>query len=336
MDGALVIALLVGLAIGSGIVVRQNKLTRLAAQRINDAHNKHQRRVRSPGKKRPERSQKSKSWKRTLKRLTISIPILLLAGFAYLVWQRPAQTDWKAIYQGVDYYCGSFEESDKLFMVVRLDLDTPGLDVSVRPSSDDANEFRLAIPEWQVLSEDLSVLMNATLFEPGDILKNYPGSRVRSLETLVTGGRVSHRDPHSYLVGIDETNTPFIETTKPPSDAALARAVTAVSIQGVQLHDGEITNAATFNDERFSRTFIGITPSERQLFLVAAEDCTSQELLETCVALGIESGGMLDSDDSTTLMIGRHALDISPLTAIRGRRLLGPAIYVRAESLEHQ
>ena len=336
MDGALVIALLIGLAVGSGIVVRQNKLKRLEAQRINDAHNKGQRRVRSSSEKRPERSQKSKSWKRALKRFTISILILLLAGFAYLVWQRPAQTEWKAIYQGVDYYCGSFKESDGLFMVVRLDLDTPGLDVSVRPSSDDANEFQLAVPEWQVLSEDLSVLMSATLFEPGDILKNYPGSRVRSLETLVADGRVSHRDPHSYLVGIDDTNAPFIETTKPPSDAALARAVTAVSIQGVQLFDGQITNAANLNDEKFSRTFIGIRASERQLFLVAAEDCTLQELLETCAELGIESGGMLDSDDSTTLMIGRNALDISPLTAIRGRRLLGPSIYVRAEPLEPQ
>jgi hypothetical protein len=268
----------------------------------------------------------------------------VIALVALLLWLRPDTTPRKEIYRGVfltieDLHKGSGGSGKA--MIIEVHWDTPGVQINNRPyffpvrTGDPHNpHYRLAFADFALAQEDAEILINTTLYTPHRFDKSLPGMPVRSVETLVTNGKISHVHPHSYLLFWDHLKEAQILTRKPPDSISLGKAVTGIGLNGVQVRHGEAFYGAIANlDHQSARSFIGIDPVRRVLYLLAFENVSARAMIDWAVKAGVVHGGQVDSGSSTNLLIGSGADDITPHTGIRNWRPLGPYLTIQANPL---
>lgn len=183
---------------------------------------------------------------------------------------------------------------------------------------------------------DLPILLNGVRYEQAEWWQSIPGLPKAVHETIVIDGQASHRHEHSYLLWCDENAMLTMEKTKPPSAYALENAVWALGIQGITVSDGKVSNHLQKHppSDVIPITFVGIDPSRSNLWLIAFEGTTELGMAQFAADLGVRDGGMLDSGDATTLIIGKGAKGLSAYTGIRGARPLASWIGVRAEEID--
>lgn len=223
-------------------------------------------------------------------------------------------------------------------MALRIHLDEMSLEISPRPPEREllreGGHYRLVIADHERAAQRLSVLINTTIYTPGERWTSYPGKVVSSLETVVIDGRATHVHEHSYLFWLDAKRQPFFSGVKPPREAELAAAAWGFGMQAVQLRDGKI-RAATLDPRTppDALSFIGFNEDERLLYLIAHQHASKYEMLEAAIGLGVKTGGLMDGGSSTSLILDGQAKGLKPYTGIRGTRPLGGYLGVRAKPL---
>lgn len=243
------------------------------------------------------------------------------------------------IYRGV--YLTVENNADGRIMIVEVHFKEPGVRLANRPFSYRVNRndprsphFRLALADWGLRQSGAGVLINTTRYFPEQIWRCPPGAPVRTLETLITEGEVSHLHEHSYLVYWDAANDVHMLTRKPPDEASMAAARLAIGIQGIQVHEGRGNPRAMSDaDELNARSFIGIDPQRSILWLMAFEKASGYEMIERALLEGVIYGGKLDSGNATHLLIGKGAAGVAAGTGIRNLRPLAAWLTVEADPL---
>lgn len=263
---------------------------------------------------------------------------------ALLLWLRPDTTPRREIYQGVFL---TIEELQKgsggsgKAMIVEVHWDTPGIQINNRPYSFPVRtgdphgpHYRLAFADFALAQEDAEILINTTLYSPHRFYKSIPGMPVRSVETLVVDGKISHVHPHSYLLYWNHKNEAELLRRKPPDSTSLGKAVTGIGLNGVQVRNGEAFYGAIANlDHQSARSFIGIDPVRNILYLLAFENVSARTMIDWAVKAGVVHGGQLDTGGASHLLIGGDAHNVTPHTGIRSWRPLGPYLTIQANPL---
>jgi hypothetical protein len=263
--------------------------------------------------------------------------ILLLSLMKFL---EPEPTERMEIYRGVYFTSGTITDprhGKGHYVVLEIHWDTPGLHFFLRPFSDAAIEkgqhYVLTIPDFEVWRHDLSVLVNATRYDPGDIPRSLPGMKVRSCETVVIEGEVSHLHKHSYLMWWDSEMNAHVEERKPPPCDAIRSAWWGIGLQGLQIRKGKMRFESLADRKKImSRTFIGVDPDRRIMWLMAFRAVSGTYMIQRAQHHGVKHGGQLDSGDATNLIIGKNARGVRPFTGIRGYRPLACYIGIKAEA----
>jgi hypothetical protein len=280
---------------------------------------------------------KRRWWRRTC--LAGSIGVLTVGG-ALLArgWLTPGSIPREEIAPGVFLHVDqvSGKQASGAVMVVEMHWDTPGTEIVMRPLDKQlktsGRHYRLTAASWEVWRNDYVVLLNGTLVTPADVLSSYPGAAVKSNESVVANGEWSHVHAHSYLLWWDAGGNGYVEPTKPPSAASRENAVNGIGVQALQVATGTLQEATLGTESdalRESRSFIGIDPERRILWLIAFEDATLRYAAGFTAKLGVPFAGQLDSGSATTMIIGPGADEITPFTGIRNSRLLGGYIAIR-------
>lgn len=254
---------------------------------------------------------------------------------------RPTVSGWREIYRGVDYYAAEMPApSSGRVMAVRLRLDEPTLRLMMRPVDPElraqGRQYRLSMADYERSRWGLAVFMNTALYHPGQRWRSFPGMPVSAAESVLRDGELSHIDPHSYMLWLDRTRVPHLETEKPPRPELWKDAWWGVGVQAVQVAAGQVRPGAMaphHKDRLIPRSFIGFDAEKKLLFLIAFERTNAMMMATTAAALGVKFGGMLDSGSSTSLLLGPDAAGLPRFTGIRGGRPLGPYLGVWAETL---
>jgi hypothetical protein len=285
-------------------------------------------------------------WRRIFFGLFSLLVLIGLAGLFLHMAYRPVLQSRTEIYSGVfltvDELPKSSDGSGKV-MIVEVHWDTPGIRIANRPFNYQFSPENPISPHYDLEFADLalrktyaSVLMNTCIFQPDAIMKSLPGRPVRALDTVVVDGRVSHVHEHSYLLYWDELMNAHILQHKPPDEESLANAVLGLGLQGIQVNEGMASyRALDSKEDTYSRTFIGVDPIKRILYLMAYENVSGYLMIDLAVREGVIFGGQLDSGSSTNLLIGKGAKGIKAHTGIRNLRPLGPYLTIHAEPLNH-
>lgn len=283
-------------------------------------------------------------WRRIFLGLVTAVAVCLITGiFLHLTYKPVTQSRteiFKGVFLTVEELPKSSQGSGKV-MIVEVHWDTPGIRIANRPFDYQFGPDNPITPHYDLEFADLAlrrnhaaVLMNTCIFQPDAILKSLPGRSVRAVDTIVTEGRVSHIHEHSYLLYWDRLMNAHMVPNKPPDAESLENAYMGLGMQGIQISGGSAGyGALDSQDDVYSRTFIGVDPLKRILFLIAFENASGFVAINKAVEAGVIFGGQLDSGSSTNLLIGKNARDIKPHTGIRNLRPLGPYITIHAEPL---
>ena len=223
-------------------------------------------------------------------------------------------------------------------MIAEIHWATPGLEIKHRdfsypflPGHPKAEHFSTLPADWALERESASILVNTTLFGPNSLSTWIPGSGVRSNETIVIDGLASHIHAHSYLLYWDSDDNAHMLRQKPPPPEIIETARLGIGLQGVQVNEGRPGYAALSDkDNMDDRTFIGVDPMQKILFLMAFEKSTGRFMIDRAIEEGVIFGGQLDGGSSTNLLVGPGARGIRSHTGIRNLRPIGPYLVVRA------
>lgn len=258
-----------------------------------------------------------------------------------LIWLRPVNprgvTSPTEIYQGVWYSCepvDSMDGSRGMVHLIKVDLKAPGVQIYATPLDPSATsqgaQYRLTFAKAVANQQNLAVLINGTLFDAGSRWA-LPGALASSNETMIAQGVVNHVHAHSYLLWFDRELIPRLETSKPPSRAALDAAWWGISGQGVALHQGKVSAYA--GHEADARTMIGIDPSRRLLWLAVFEHASGHVAARTFAAAGATEAILVDGGSSSTMVIGAQAHGIEGGYLFGGHRPVATFFGVRAAPL---
>jgi len=278
-------------------------------------------------------------FRRWIVRLFLLSLLPLLLALLLILLLRPSPMERTEIYRGI--FLTVEQLPDGIGMIAEVHWDTPGVRIEQRPfdfafSPDNpvSNHFTLRFADYALFTEAPSLLMNTTRFIPHEPLQSYPGNGVRTLETLVINGRVSHIHEHSYLLYWDRAMNGYLSGNKPPDEETLARAWEGLGLQGIDLSFGSISSFSMRNPEEiYDRTFIGFNPEKKILYLLVLENVTRHYMALRALQAGATFGGQLDSGDSSHLLVGRGAKGLMPHGGIRNPRPLGPYLMIRANPL---
>lgn len=275
----------------------------------------------------------------------VAVIIGLLFAVGYLFYfKKPTPQIRAEIFQGVfltvedAFYV---EEASGKTMILEVHWDAPGLRLANRPFDYDVNpedtsgpHYELKYADVALRQADAAILVNTSLYTPADLLNSLPTRPVRSIDTLVVDGQISHIHAHSYLLYWDDAMNAELLLEKPPAQDKLEKAVLGIGMQGVQVMDGRPNyNALGDQDIQQARTFIGIDPDGRRLYLMAFENATGRHMINRAIQAGVIYGGQLDSGDATNLIIGADAQGVAPYTGLRNLRPLGPYLTIYAEPI---
>jgi hypothetical protein len=280
-------------------------------------------------------------WLKILMLLSLGAAAFLVGLYFYL---RPAPLERTEIFQGVYLTVLDYPKSADgggRVMIVEVHWDTPGVRLQHRPydyafSPDDPTSphYNLAFADWALMRHRPAILVNTTRYSPSGYLDSLPGMAVRTHETLVVDGHPSHIHEHSYLMYWDADGEAHMQTSKPPSQQSLDAAVLGIGMQGIQIAQGRAQiNAVATHGMAYSRTFIGCDPTSKILYLMAFESATPRRMLSVARDAGVVYGGMVDSGDGTSLLVGPDAKNVRSHSGIRNRRPLGPYLMVHANGV---
>ena len=269
----------------------------------------------------------------------------VLAGAGLIYALRAPVTARTEIFNGVFLTVENVPASSRgsgRVMIVEVKWDTPGVRLVNRPFSyplktgdPSAPQYRLAMADWSLLRDNASILVNTTEYTPNSKFHSLPGMPVRSVETVVVDGKVSHVDKNSYLMYWDKEMQAHLLFTKPPDPRSLAEAVFGFGVQGVQIFDGKTRyNAIDNKNDLISRTFIGFNENNKTLYLLAFERASVNEMVQRALAAGVRFGAQVDSGSSTNLLVGAGAKHVLPHAGIRNWRPLGAYLEVFADPVK--
>lgn len=283
-------------------------------------------------------------FRRCIKRLLVAGLLAAAAAVGLYFLLRPGTLGRTEIFKGVymtalDQPRDSHGHGKALFIEVHWD--EPGVRLAHRPFSFEPDltdplhpVYRLEMADWALLRDGAAVLVNTTRYRPDQIIRSYPGAKVASIETLVVDGQQSFNHPHSYLLFWDKDGNVKFLNRKPPDPESLARAELAIGLQGTQVWEGRAHyNSLGDKDLVYPRTFIGVNPETKTLWLMAYEAVSGWRMIDTAIEFGVTFGGMVDSGDGTQLIVGRGAKGVLPHTGIRNFRPVGPYLQIHAEPL---
>jgi len=273
-------------------------------------------------------------------RLSIAGVFLLMLLYGLLILLHPSAHERKEIYQGV--YLRTLDIPEEygsgVGMIAEVHWDAPGVELYFRPcypTTEAHKQFSLLPADWLSWDADLALAMNSTRYLPGEWYKSYPFRKVDSLETVVWRGLTSHINDKSYMFGWDKAGNFHYELSKPPSRQFLETLEYGLGVQAVNIRDGKIQYDSLNPDGvRDARTFLGVDPEKKILWLMVFEEITEPGMVELAEQEGVVVGAQLDASDASTLIVGFGARDVMPHTGIRGRRPLANIIGVKARSLE--
>jgi hypothetical protein len=269
--------------------------------------------------------------------LALAVVSAVATGFFLVRQRRPIAPI--EIYEGVTYGCERLEAANSgagLMHWVRVDLAARGIELFVTPLDPEAVaqgwQFRLKRTGRAVRDETLSVGINATMFTRDAGWPPMAGDLARGLETTVAEHHVSHIWEHTYLLWFEDDLTPHLETTKPPSESALANARWGIGGQGVGLTGGKVREGMEHGPAD-SRTAVGIDRDNKLLFLAVFEKASPRRALEKLAELGAKEGMLLDGGDSTSMALGDQARGVRPGVLTGDWRPVATHFGVRARSL---
>ena len=153
----------------------------------------------------------------------------------------------------------------------------------------------------------------------------------RGVETAIADHAVSHVWPHTYLLWFDDTLTPTLERSKPPSPAALARAKWGIGGQGGGLSEGKLS---AFNGSSpDSRTAVAIDRARRLLFVAVGKYISPRLILQKLADLGAQDGMLLDGGHSSAMVVGAGARGLAAGAVYGGWWPVATQFGVRAKPL---
>ncbi len=220
--------------------------------------------------------------------------------------------------------------------IVRVDLTAPGIKMYLTPLDPDAvaqgYQYRLASPASVLRREGLAVAINGAYFTAKSGLFYRDGDLAHGVQTIIADGRVSHVDPHSYMLWFEPDLTPHIESEKPPGTSVLSRARWGIGGGAVPLWHGQIRPGAA-NHEMDRRTAVGIDSEHRILWLAAFENASSLAVARVLARHGAEDGFLLDGGHSTTMVLGPQAAQGHSGVVIGGSRPVATSFGIKANPL---
>jgi hypothetical protein len=280
---------------------------------------------------------------RTSLRAGAMVGLCLAALVAVVVvlaeWQRAPCLPKREIFLGITSGCEqlpSTAEGSGAVRWARIDLAAPGIELYLTPldrsALSEGFEYRLRRIGEVVATEHLSVAINGTLFSSVPRWRpRMGGDLANGVETAVSDHIVNHFWEHTYLLWFDDTLTPHLRPSKPPTSAELAQAKWGIGGQAVWLHDGEVWPDSDRTPD--ARTAVGIDPQHKLLFLAVAERISPHLLLEKLADLGAREGMLLDGGSSSTMAVGEGARGTSPAVLLGGWRPVATYFAVRARPL---
>jgi hypothetical protein len=253
--------------------------------------------------------------------VTLLVAALLAAGYLWLSYHGPAAP--VQVYRGITYSCEALPttpESGGLLHLVKVDLSAPGVRFYITPLNPASQargwQYRLQYVPLVVRRQGLAVAVNGTLFRSDDPLHiQLAGDDAHALETLVANHVVSHFWQHTYLLWWDDLNIAHLETTKPPSAAALAGARWAIGGQFVLLYDGKVHPFAGHEPEQ--RTMIAANPREHLVWLASFDRASYAFAGHALAARGATLGILVDGGWSRAMALGKDSV------GTRGGRVTG-------------
>jgi hypothetical protein len=250
--------------------------------------------------------------------------------------ERSGRSVPKEIFEGITYGCEWLEPSDEgrgIIYWVRVDLTAPGIELYVTPKDPTAVsrgwQYRLRWVGDVVRTEDLAVAINATYFTTNSSWRpQMSGDLANGVETVVSNHVVSHLSEHTYLLWFDDRLTPHLQTSKPPTAAALVMAKWAIGGQAVWLRDGEVWSGS--NRSIDCRTAVAIDPSRKLLFLAVSASVSPRLILQKLADLGGKDGMLLDGGSSSSMAIGKNAEGIPGGVILGGWQPVATHFGIRA------
>lgn len=257
----------------------------------------------------PRPRRKSRRWR-------VAAAVLLAAALAWLGcrgWAARGPVPATEIYRGVTYGCRQLPADAQgagLMHWVRVDLAAPGIEIfttPLDPTAPPGKEYHLRYTGGVVKEHGLAAAINGTLFNASGL--PLPGRAARSAETIVSDHVVNHVDPHSFLLWFEDDLTPHLEHTRPPSDAVLRRAKWGIGGNVIGVLDGRVTPYVG-TKRRDARTWIGIDPGARLLWMAVFDDVTEHRAAAEMLHLGATQAIPLDGGSSTEMAIGPDAVRV--------------------------
>jgi exopolysaccharide biosynthesis protein len=220
--------------------------------------------------------------------------------------------------------------------LVRVDLTAPGIGLYLTPLDPQAvergHQYRLADAASVLRRENLAVLINGAFFSADSGVFYRAGDWARGVQTVVADGKVSHVDPHSYMLWFDADLTPHTEFNKPPDEAKLRRARWGIGGGAVPLWKGKVREGAA-GHEMDRRTAIAIDSGRRLLWLAVFENASASAAARVLAEHGAQDGFLLDGGHSTTMLLGAKAAGARSGTLLRGLRPVATFFGVKADPL---
>ncbi len=218
--------------------------------------------------------------------------------------------------------------------LVEVNLAEPGIELYVTPKDPDAVgqgwEYRLRWTPFVANEEELSVVINATVFASERRWMQWPGDWGRSLETAISEHEVNHVSPNSYLLWFEDDLTPHLEKSKPPSRDALRRARWSVSSEIVVLSDRRVNAFAGRRAE--PEILAGIDPRRKRLYLAAFAHASAARAASVLAEHGAVDAILLDSGHSAGMTIGKGSHGLRSGTLLWPTRAVATHFGVRARA----
>jgi hypothetical protein len=275
------------------------------------------------------------------RRVLLACLVVVLAAIGFHWWNRRQPVPPTEIYEGVTYGCASLAEDAEgsgLMHWVRIDLAAPDVEIYVTPLDPEAVadgwQYRLRNTGSVVREEGLAVGVNGTLFSADSGWLPRPGDLARAIETAVADHQVSHVVGHTFLLWFDDQKTPYVESSKPPSESVLTQARWGIGGKLVGLRGGQVDAGGSAQEASDSRTVVGFDRERRLLFLAVFQNASPRRALEELRDLGAVDGMLLDGGDSTSMALGNQARGVRPGVLMGGWRPVATHFGVRARALK--
>jgi hypothetical protein len=269
------------------------------------------------------------------------IALLAVIGGGWAAYRYHGPVGETPIFNGLVYGCERLPttaESGGLVHWVRADLNTPGVSIYVTPKDPAAvaagYEYRLAHTSAQVTGARLAAGVNGTLFDSRSSFIRLPGDLAKSAETAVAGRVANHVDPQTYLLWWDDQKIAHLETEKPPSKAALSKAIWGIGGQQAVMVGGQINPwAGTGTD---ARTMIAADPPRRLVWIACFDSVSYRFAADYLRQKGATLAIMVDGGTSTAMALGPNAANVRAGTVTGNWRPVATVFGFKAIALKSQ